>query len=122
MSTFNDAASRVAEYVRQRDIAMSGGNVGDVIATIFADPESYAADLDVRDLRTVLAALDTTNRNIRELHRAADPDGLGPMCVHCTALADCDVRWPCRTVRALNPEHSQASEEGTTRWQATLER
>lgn len=51
------AARRVAEYVRQRDIAMSGGNVGDVITTICADPEVDPAHLDVNDLRLLLAAV-----------------------------------------------------------------
>lgn len=94
------AARRVAEYVRQRDIAMSGGNVGDVITTICADPEVDPAHLDVNDLRVLVIA----NGNLHGLHRAVDTDGRGPTCVHCTALADCDVRWPCRTIRALGGE------------------
>lgn len=49
-----DAVARVAEYVRQRDIAMSGGNVGDVITTVYADTEGEPAHLDVNDLRALL--------------------------------------------------------------------
>lgn len=135
MSTASDAAERVAEYVRQRDIAMSGGNVGDVITTVYGDTNAEPAHLNVEDLR-ILLAVDTA---VRELHRAADPDGLGLVCAHCTALADCDVRWPCQTIRTFNgeaetpcpphgaaaldhPEHGQASKEGTTRWQVILGR
>lgn len=98
MNDLHGAVLRVAEYVRQRDIAMSGGNVGDVITTVYSDMNAEPAHLNVEDLRLLLAA-DTA---VRELHRAADPDGLGLVCVHCTALADCDARWPCRTVRTLN--------------------
>lgn len=56
MSITSEAAARVAEYVRQRDIAMSGGNVGDVIATTYSDPQADAAHLDVNDLRVLLRA------------------------------------------------------------------
>lgn len=54
MSATSDAVARVAEYVRQRDIAMSGGNVGDVITTVYADTEGEPAHLDVNDLRVLL--------------------------------------------------------------------
>lgn len=98
MSTAHEAIARVAEYVRQRDIAMESGNVGDVIATIYTDPDAKFADLNVQDLRLILDASGAT----RALHRSADPDGRGSICTHCTSVADCDVRWPCRTVRTLD--------------------
>lgn len=135
MSTASDAAVRVAEYVRQRTIQEFGGNVDSTIHGVHTDANAERALLDTNDLRLLLAG-DTA---VRELHRAADPDGYGLICVHCTTLADCDVRWPCQTIRTFNgeaetpcpphgaaaldhPEYGQASEEGTTRWQVILGR
>lgn len=66
-----DAVARVAEYVRQRDIAMSGGNVGDVITTVYADTEGEPAHLDVNDLRALLDAF-----NIRRERTSPLVDGL----------------------------------------------
>jgi hypothetical protein len=51
-----DAAGRVAEYIRQRDKAMEGGNVGDVITTVYSDTAAEPAHLDVNDLRVLVHA------------------------------------------------------------------
>lgn len=67
-----NAARRVAEYVRQRDITMSGGNVGDVITTIHADPEVGSADLDVGDLRTLLSGVPTWARGATRIYAIQD--------------------------------------------------
>lgn len=61
MST-SEAAARVAEYVRQRDIAMAGGNVSDAIATIYTDPDARFAELNVNDLRALLRAVQPPGR------------------------------------------------------------
>lgn len=57
MSEPIEAAARVAEFVRQRRIAMAGGNHNDAIYTTHTDPAANPADLLLSDIEALLAGL-----------------------------------------------------------------
>jgi hypothetical protein len=98
-----DAARRVAEYVRQRDITMSGGNVGDVITTIHADPETGPAHLDVNDLRALLAGVPGGGPETRLHEPDSCPTGPGCPTSHCaTSTPLAGLPLPERLRRAVS--------------------